>query len=233
MSHTGRAFLMLSTLIVLCLGSAVAARADSVIYESAILGPTGQGSCCLNGPVIVYDQFVGSRFHVSVPTQVTQVGGHLVSYTSGQYPPAGSIFGAIVRLSGEGALPTGNPFDNSVVAVTLFNPGYPSSDFLIPLSADLAPGDYALIFGTGQFGSPRSSHGGVLLTNNTALPGASFIVWNGTGWVNGRFNNARFVVRGNAGVDAIPEPTTFVMIATGLVGVGAALRRRRKFSKEN
>ncbi len=130
MSVTVRAVCVLSALIIYCSGSAVTARADIPVFESAVAGPTGQPDCCLNGPIIGSDQYLGAGFHVSSPVHVTQVGGHMVSSTlGGRFPPAGSIFGVIVRLSGQGALPSGSPFDSGgVVASTLFNPGYPSVD---------------------------------------------------------------------------------------------------------
>ena len=39
------------------------------------------------------------------------------------------------------------------MATTLFRPDFPSDEILTPLSAELDPGSYALVFGTGLFGA--------------------------------------------------------------------------------
>src|SRR5262245_12118734 len=62
------------------------------------------------------------------------------------------------------ALPSGAPFDSTLVASTTFNAGFPSTDLLTPLSVTLPPGDYALIFGSGLFGAVAE---GFMTVNNT------------------------------------------------------------------
>jgi hypothetical protein len=184
-----------------------------IIHESATLGPTGHTS----GLNISSVQFLGSRFHIDTTTEVTHIGGHMGITT-------GDLFGVIVSLSGPNALPSGNPFDSSeIVASTKFNPGSPSSDFLTPLSVTLSAGDYALIFGSGQFGAVGQ---GFMTTKNVDIPGqASYFRWNSNGWSDGGFSSTRFVVAGNP----IPEPTTLCLMGFGLPGVlVVVIMRRRK-----
>jgi hypothetical protein len=101
---------------------------------------------------------------------------------------------------------------SEVVAQTTFNADTPSSDFLTPLSATLAPGSYALVFGAGQF---DSSGAGFMPTNNTDLPGTSYFTWNGftSTWQNASTTGLRFVVTGTA----VPEASTAVLSIISIV----------------
>jgi hypothetical protein len=183
-----------------------------IIHESASLGPIGHTS----GPSISSVQFIGSRFYLGTTIKVTHIGGHM-GITSGD------LFGVIVSLSGPNALPSGSPFDASeIVASTKFDPGSPSNDFLTPLSVTLSAGDYALIFGSGQFDAKGQ---GFMTTNNYDILGqASYFHGNSSGWTDGGFINTRFVVTGNS----TPEPTTLCLIGFGLLGVLVVVIRRRQ-----
>lgn len=176
-------------LLVLALLVVAAGPAEGVIiHESATLGPIGQTSGWTAGPT----QFLGSRFHVNAFVKVTAVGGHLwSSLTVGNQ----LLFAAIVALTGPAALPSGKPFDDgTLLAVTTFDPGFPSSDILTPLSVTLAPGDYALIFGSGLFGATGD---GAMAFNNPDIPGqASYFTWRSLAWLDGGISNVRFVVVG-------------------------------------
>ncbi len=59
----------------------------------------------------------------------------------------------------------------------------------------LQPGYYALIFGSGEFGS-TSGQGAMPYGDQSNLPGASYILWNGSGWWPSASDRARFVVEG-------------------------------------
>lgn len=187
----------------------------SVIWESATMGPAP----AFSGYSLNTNQFLGARFQVTSPVQVSAIGGHLWENSG-----TGTFFGAIVELSGPTALPTGSPFDLTLVASTTFVAPSLSSDYRTPLSVALATGYYGLIFGAGQLGS--SSGVGAMPWNNSDLPGASYFWWNGTtgNWVPGTDTGMRFVVEGPS--SEIPEPSTFVLLGTSLLGL--ALRRRRR-----
>ncbi len=171
-------------LMVICFGQL--ADGDPIIHESATMGVPGQTS----GWGIDSVWFMGSRFYVGQDVQVTAIGGHMLEWT------AGNFFGAIVSLSGPSDLPDGYPFTTGeVVASTVFDPGFPSSDFRTPLSVTLTPGYYALIFGSGRFGS-MGGEGALPYADQTNLPGASYILWDGSSWWNSASDRARFVVEG-------------------------------------
>ncbi|MBW8040175.1 MAG: hypothetical protein FVQ85_09275 [Planctomycetes bacterium] len=162
------------------------ADADPIIHESATMGAAGQ----LSGWGIDSVWFMGSRFYIGQDVQVTAIGGHMVEWT------AGDFFGVIVSLDSAGDLPDGYPFFTSeVVASTVFDPGMPSSDFRTPLAVTLTPGYYALIFGSGRFGS-MGGVGALPYAGQTNRPGASFILWDGFNWWNSASDRARFVVEG-------------------------------------
>jgi hypothetical protein len=185
------------------------ARGD-VIYESATLGPTGQTA----GATLSDLQFLGSRFSLNDPVQVQAIGGHMFAIgVQGQ--EAGPYFGAIVSLSGPSALPSGNPFDMTTQAMVTFTLlGYEDADVIVPLSVQLQPGNYGIIFGSE--GNPGGMPG-----NDINLPGTSYFGWFNNTWNDDSISNTRFVVYGVV----VPEPNTCMLLMTGLLGLAMALRR--------
>jgi len=161
----------------------------TLIYESATLGSTGQ----ISGLSVGSNQFLGSKFSITKTFEVSAIGGHIGGLTGF----GGDVFGAIVKLSGPSALPTGSPFTGSeVLASTVFIPDFPSSDVSVPLSVILTPGDYAIIFGSGLFGA---TGGGFMRTVDVDTPegSGSYFFWEGNVWAAGGFNNVRFTVNGS------------------------------------
>ncbi|MGV0024461.1 hypothetical protein ACFE35_05630 [Phormidesmis priestleyi ANT.L61.2] len=167
--------------------------AQSAILTSATLGATGQ----IFGVPVSNVQYLGWRFKVTAPFQVTQIGGHLVGDGGGK-----PVFGAIVRLSSPTAFPTAfPPAPGEVVASATFIPPSAlttkSQDVRIPLSASLPPGNYALIFGS------TTRLGGIarLPINNSSLPGSTYFLSGGGTYQNldpsTGLTNIRFVVEGN------------------------------------
>jgi len=138
-----RRFRSVALAIGVCL---VANSAVAAILKSAQMGTpgkTGGVSIAPGGQSVV-----GWRFEVSVPFQVERIGGHL--FSADQQP----IYGAILALDSITALPQGLPFNlDEVVASTTFVPPTPSDEIIVPLSATLAPGAYALLFGTDSLGA--------------------------------------------------------------------------------
>ncbi len=122
-----------------------ASTASAASLESAPMGIPGKVSGVSIAPG--GQSVIGWRFEVSVPFQVESIGGHL--FGSNQQP----IFGAIVALDSISSLPLGLPFNPSeVVASTTLIPPSPSDEIVLPLSTTLAPGAYALLFGTNELG---------------------------------------------------------------------------------
>jgi len=157
-----------------------------VIFESATMGAAGQ----TGGVGINVNQYLGARFVISQRTQVTAIGGHLTQWG------AGDFFGTIVKLTSSNDMPNGSPFNGSdIMASTVFDPGFPSSDFREPNAVVLEPGDYALIFGTDALGS-SGGVGAMPTSGQTILGSPSFILWNGSGWFNAQPFAGRFVVEG-------------------------------------
>ena len=189
------------TLAAVVLFSATAADA-AIIHESAFLGATGQRG----GVSISSFQFVGSRFSISQPVDVTAIGGHI----GGSLAAPSPIFGAIVHLGGPNDLPTGTPFAaGEVIAQVLFTPPFPSADISVPLAASLPAGDYALVYGGGLFGA--TGHG-FMPQNNAEMPGASYILYGEISpgfqqWRDDIFSDARFLVEGVV----VSEPPTITL----------------------
>ena len=153
-------------------------------------------------------QFPAARFSVEGTANVTAVGGHIVSHNPG------TIFAAILQLSGPDALPTGDPFDaGEVIATSLFTPPTLSADVSVPLVTTLPPGDYALLFGAGLYGATGTAR---MHSNNPDLPEASYFYYqSGFGWIEGGSSNSRFWVQGNI----IPEPDTALLSLPAILGL--------------
>jgi hypothetical protein len=196
--------------LLIVLNSFGPANADT-IYESATMGPTGINY----GYLIDNTSFMGSRFYTSQNIQVTAIGGHLASFAGG------SIFGAIVKLDSFTDFPNGRPLYNyEVAAYKVFTLDYASSDYRTPLSANLPPGYYALVFGSGLYGATGSAI--LPWTDQTDLGTPSYMAWysvKSTGWYNAGALQGRFVVEGRI----VPEPATLLLFALG----GLALRIKR------
>jgi hypothetical protein len=172
-------------------------RAQSVLLESATLGDTGQ----IGGASVTNVQYIGWRFELAETLQVEQVGGHMLSLPD----RPGDIFAALVRLASIDSFPLGAPFTSEeVVVTTLFRPNFPSDEILTPLSAELTPGSYALVFGTELFGATGEAaiHNGFDQDDIPPTNIASFIFWSLTGvgqppvWRTNLASHMRFLVQG-------------------------------------
>lgn len=194
-------------------GMSAAIASGAIIHESATLA--GEGTETLIGSYVLdYSQQLGSRFHIDEPVDVTSIGGHMIG-------EVGTFYGAIVALDAPSVLPSGNPLNTSeVLAYGTFSYGsiFPSTDFRMALSVSLGAGDYAVVFGSGVFGT--DGIGGMPHAGQSDLAGASYITWGDTtGWYNTTSTGMRFVVEGTV----VPEPSTFL-----LLGLGAAMVRRKR-----
>lgn len=111
-----------------------AASADPVrIFESAKLGPSEDH---LLGYALFDGQFVGGRFFVTTPTEITQIGGHLFGAGADE-----TRFGAIVRLSSSSDLPDSADLSaNDVLKAAVLHVGRPTGEVTVPLSVTVESG---------------------------------------------------------------------------------------------
>lgn len=200
----------------IALGSISTAKASTLVLESATFS-----SADLNlGYTVASSQSVGWRFQIDRSLQVTDIGGNF-----GVFHNTGNIFGAIVSLDSLNALPSGNPNSlQNVLGNTTFTPTSLGGDTLTPLSVLLNPGNYALIFGSDQFGATGSS--AMPYIGQVNFPGSSYFFGN-TNWINGSVSNARFIVKGNEVTTSVPEPSSVLgLLVVTLLSISQILQRQ-------
>lgn len=205
----------------------------AVQLESAVLGAVGK----FGGSSITPNQFIGWRFEIDRPLRVTEVGGHLLGLS-----PTGPnvIFAALVALESVDVFPRGDPFlPEEIVAVATFSPPFPSAEIFTPLAADLDPGAYALVYGTGLFGA--TDNGGMpngtdqsdiapTTIDSYIFYGIPFFnrppLWRGP-----LASNMRFVIRGTAAPlqQQVPAlgPLGLIALASLVASAGWLAQRRR------
>lgn len=193
----------------------------ATIHQSSNLGPTGMTV----GALADANQYLGSRFSISEQVEVTGVGGHLASMADIAMGTTNNIlFAAVIDLTAPTALPNFpvSQIGASAFAVTTFSAGFPSNWVITPLSVALAPGDYALVFGSGLFGGDAT---GTMPTNNTDLAGASYFFGDALGWHEGGVSGLHFVVEGDF-INAVPIPAGLWLFLSALTGWSLVCRRR-------
>ena len=197
-----------------------------VLFESGTLGPTGVSwQDALDGLVpgssVAVDVFSGVRFNLTQLVVTTQIGGHFFS------PAGGDFFGAIVQLNGVNDFPdSGDLSTSDVLGVALLTFPVDSAEVFADLNVHLAPGWYALVFGSELFGA----HGdGGMVLNNPDIGEPEYIArQTGAGWFNLidisdaiEFKDFRFVIEGRV----IPEPSS---ISTAIIALLALFSRRHR-----
>jgi hypothetical protein len=139
-----KALLFVATLLI---GVTPFAAEALLIYESAPNGPVATlGSALPFGdlpPVVVENQSLGVKFHVSTPVATGSIGGYFGPYGSVET----DIIGAIVRLHGPYDFP--NSFDlttRDVLGTTNIHIANTAGNYAGDLSLMLTGGWYALVF---------------------------------------------------------------------------------------
>lgn len=226
-----RLFFVASTLI---LALPVSGQ-SATILETALPGAVSSSG----GTVISGSQFLGARFSVNGPTQITAVGAHV---GTSNLNPNSTFFAAIVKVATSSTMPVAGTYTDQTAAFNLpdvmgtvvfgVQPGG-SQHISIPFPLVVGSGNYVLTIGSGLFGASGS---GYMPKNNPKKPGQPPPI----GWWD-TFENPkrwqwnaiiltdealRFVVEGVA----VPEPTAAELTIFGLIACVAAspaCRRRQ------
>lgn len=203
--HTTRIVATLGV-VATCLSSIASAE---VIYQSGSLGETGTPWL---GPApatnVNPDVFVGARFEIDQPVQTSSIGGHFVGHPLN---PSDEFFGALIQLKNDADFPDSDDLSSvDVLGVTTLTFPGTSDEVFGELTVTLEPGWYAVVFGSGLFGTTAV---GATLRNGMDDGPQAYIGWQpGEGWLelSSFFENHYFVVEGTV----IPEPTTIVLLGT-------------------
>lgn len=214
------------SLVVVCWLSANCRKSSAdVLFESGTLGPTGVSwsdlaSGTVPGSSINAFFFPGVRFHLNERVITTQVGGHFAA------PFSGTFFGAIVELESQADFPDSiNLSTSDVHGATVLMFPTPSAEVFGDLTLSLDPGWYALVFGSGLFGTNGS---GGAVRNGMDIEDPSYIAfdpnldWFDLDIFQTPSDNRRFLVEGYI----VPEPNALNMVLLLLVVVSWLLRVR-------
>lgn len=196
----------------------------ATIYESAT-GPFDYTTCC--GSFTNTSQFTGAIFSVNSQTHIESIGAHFLDFLD----QGGSIFGAIAGLNSSNYPSNDGLTLDNVLAYNVFTP-YTGSDYLVPISITLDAGTYAVVFGSGLFGTTgnqaltllqpgeaTSSDGSIIYTNESSSLGH----WS---TMSDYPNRYRMIVNGTPVVSAVPIPGAIWLLGSGLLGlVGLAHKK--------
>ncbi|MEX2317796.1 MAG: PEP-CTERM sorting domain-containing protein [Pirellulales bacterium] len=219
--------ILLLCIIAVLFASNLAAVSAATVFQSGTLGQLAVTNEDLanevfSGTAINESVFTGVRFEVAQRVTTSRIGGHFLGRSSGE-----TFFGAIVQLESDFDFPDSSDLTSpDVLGITTLTFPDPSAEAYGDISLSIEPGWYALLFGSGLFGA--DGRGGAI-RNGVDIGTPSYISWQPApvGWFNlsvfgNAFQNHRFVVEGIH----MPEPSTFVLLLAGLLGLlGARIRR--------
>jgi hypothetical protein len=147
---------------------ASSAGAQTSFYQRATQGATGQTSG--SGIAVSNLFYTGWRFQVTDgPIQTVHIGGHFFAGT-------GTVFGALVRLTGPNDDPDQfNLTSSDVIATNLVTlPPFAGGSAVAQgdMNVTLVNGWYLVVFGAGAFGATSTGGGGLIAQDaSTAVPG--------------------------------------------------------------
>lgn len=135
----------------------VAMTAPTPGVAGTLLFDSAEGAVGTQGTLFGVDSYLMHRFEIDSAAIVEEVGGVFNNFDDA---PA-TFFGAVVSLSGPNDLPDANDLSGGdLLGTTLLEIG--GSEFFgvelsAPISLELAPGWYGLVFGAGDFGASSGS----------------------------------------------------------------------------
>ncbi|MEX2317797.1 MAG: hypothetical protein WD669_11635 [Pirellulales bacterium] len=175
-----------------------------------------------SGTAINESVFTGVRFEVAQRVTTSRIGGHFLGRSSGE-----TFFGAIVQLESDFDFPDSSDLTSpDVLGITTLTFPDPSAEAYGDISLSIEPGWYALVFGSGLFGT--NGQGGAI-RNGSDLGSPTYInwqpLWPGTGWTDfsSFFRNHYFILEGTPS----PEPQTGLLAIITLATVAWSRPRRR------
>jgi len=216
--------------IIFCVAGHLAASSAQAgfIFVSSTPGPTGGPA---SGPFVNSFQKWGVRFAVSSTVTTATIGGHFDRFDGFGAPVGTTIFGALVALSSNTDLPDSNDLSTPDVlgSTELTIPSVSNDSQIIdaPLSVTLAPGWYAVVFGSQSLIHGGTAANGIAMTTNTDIGNPSYISLSpdtGGIWGNTSTDGFHFFVT------AVPEPSGLLMAA--LAAIGLTLLRPRYKSRQ-
>ncbi len=217
---------------------------EFILYESATPGTTEQtvGGLVINTglPFGNAPSWLGARFELDQPAIATRIGGHLYripsDFNSVDANTNRLIFGALLKLDHINDLPTiamdGQDIpvldQSEILAVSLFEPPFPSSEGSVEIDPVLlAPGAYAIMFGSGLFGAEGGA--AMALGNNlTATP--SMFGFLGRDVIPLASQDMQFLL---IGIPLVPEPMTGLVLCLGMACLLNAQWRQAAYRRRN
>ncbi len=193
--------------------AASVANADSILFESATLDNVGSRLGDVNSATVSEFVYTGVRFELDRPVITSAIGGHFVG--------SGNFFGALVELDDANDTPDSIDLTTpDVLGVVTAEFPDPSAEIGVDLSLHLDPGWYAIVFGSGLFGT--AGVGGIPISNAAAaIP--SYLSGQQGAWfaIPAAGRHRRIDLQGTV----VPEPTVLYLVLPLCIGQSLARRR--------
>ena len=212
--------LLLMLVFTLGMGSFDSANAETILFESGTLGPTGLAQFDVAATNVNASVFTGVRFELTQQVQTSQVGGHFLSAAGGNF------FGAIVQLDDGDDFPDSSDLSTAdVLGIAELIFPVASNEVFGDLELSLNTGWYALVFGSGLFDTTGS---GAATRNNPDLGNPEYVsrtaggIWRSLEGASIPFEDHRFVLTGQI----IPEPASITFAILCISSAATFMRGR-------